>query len=115
MWGDTLLVFTSDNGGPVYGNGTAGANNWPLRGGKMSNWEGGIRARLPDWRAAAAGLPPVDSVSAVGVLLGTAKGARTELALGTEPRRSSLHPEGTTVNGVIVDDADGLWKLLTGP
>jgi len=43
MWDDTLVVFSTDNGGPVYGNGTAGANNFPLRGGKMNNWEGGIR------------------------------------------------------------------------
>jgi arylsulfatase I/J len=43
MLNDTLIVFSSDNGGPVYGNGTSGGNNWPLRGGKASNWEGGIR------------------------------------------------------------------------
>jgi len=38
MWENTLLLMTSDNGGPKE------ANNWPLRGGKFSNWEGGIRA-----------------------------------------------------------------------
>ena len=43
MWDDLLIVFTADNGGPVYNNGTAGANNYPLKGGKMNNWEGGIR------------------------------------------------------------------------
>eukprot|EP00448_Togula_jolla_P019505 CAMPEP_0170588842 /NCGR_PEP_ID=MMETSP0224-20130122/11046_1 /TAXON_ID=285029 /ORGANISM="Togula jolla, Strain CCCM 725" /LENGTH=587 /DNA_ID=CAMNT_0010912587 /DNA_START=75 /DNA_END=1838 /DNA_ORIENTATION=+ len=40
MWNDTLLVFTSDNGGPPHG----GATNFPLRGGKEMMWEGGIRA-----------------------------------------------------------------------
>eukprot|EP00750_Incisomonas_marina_P001269 INCI1106.2.p1 GENE.INCI1106.2~~INCI1106.2.p1 ORF type:complete len:597 (+),score=61.47 INCI1106.2:143-1933(+) len=43
VWNNTLIVWTSDNGGPVYNNGTPGASNFPLRGGKMSNWDGGIR------------------------------------------------------------------------
>jgi len=43
MYNDTLIVFTSDNGGPIYRNGSVGANNWPLKGGKASNWDGGIR------------------------------------------------------------------------
>lgn len=33
MWEDTLMVLTSDNGGPV-GPTESGASNWPLRGGK---------------------------------------------------------------------------------
>lgn len=41
MWRDTLLVFSSDNGGPIYQPG--GANNYPLRGGKYSDFEGGVR------------------------------------------------------------------------
>lgn len=41
MWENTLLVFASDNGGPIQGG--QGANNSPLRGGKLTEWEGGIR------------------------------------------------------------------------
>lgn len=41
MWNETLMVFSSDNGGPLYPGG--GANNYPLRGGKGSNWQGGVR------------------------------------------------------------------------
>lgn len=36
MWNNTLLVFTTDNGGPVF----KGANNAPLRGSKGSMYEG---------------------------------------------------------------------------
>ena len=99
MWQDTLMVLSSDNGGPV-DTAESGATNFPLRGGKYSDWEGGIRVaafasggflpaaargttndgivHIADWygtyatlagvdptdaAAAAAGLPPVDSVN----------------------------------------------------
>ena len=31
MWDDLVMVFSTDNGGPIYNNGTAGANNYPLK------------------------------------------------------------------------------------
>ena len=43
LWDNTLLVFTTDNGGSLELDYTAG-NNYPLRGGKSSMLEGGIRA-----------------------------------------------------------------------
>lgn len=39
MYDNMFIIFSSDNGGPIGG----GANNYPMRGGKFSNWEGGIR------------------------------------------------------------------------
>ena len=41
MWEKTLVVMSSDNGGPVDLAENA-ANNWPKRGGKYSLFEGGI-------------------------------------------------------------------------
>ena len=38
MWADTLLLWSSDNGGPQYWLG----NNHPLRGGKGTDFEGGV-------------------------------------------------------------------------
>jgi arylsulfatase A-like enzyme len=43
MWEDTIMIVTSDNGGPVDPR-ESGATNFPLRGGKYSDWEGGVRA-----------------------------------------------------------------------
>ena len=44
MWNDTLIVLTSDNGGPA-GQASSGhsGNNFPLRGGKTNLFEGGVR------------------------------------------------------------------------
>merc|ERR1712022_111403 len=85
LWDNTLIVLHADNGGPIYAEGVAGANNYPLKGGKMSNWEGGIRVNafaagvfLPkpvlgtknegmiaawDWYATFAGLAGISDVS----------------------------------------------------
>lgn len=166
MWERTLLTFHSDNGGEILFAGVCGGNNWPLTGGKFSNWEGGIRVpallaggALPahatgttsqslvtawDWyatyaalaavdptdeAAAAAGLPPIDSINVWGALvrvhdpdglMSASKRARTDAALvgRTEVvlgETSALWYNGdgdTLVGGLI--DADG-YKILLGP
>lgn len=146
LWENTLLVFSSDNGGPVYLSADTDSaldgsgNNWPLRGGKVSNWEGGVRvnafvsggfvpearrgtiepgfAAIEDWcvcclvwatgvslngqpycryatfcalagvdptdtRAAAAGLPPIDSLNLWPLISGAnPTSPRSEVVLG---------------------------------
>ena len=39
IWDDALVVFHTDNGGEIMAQ-YCGGNNWPLRGGKFSNFEG---------------------------------------------------------------------------
>jgi len=85
MWQNTLLVFTSDNGGK-----TSEAPNYPLRGGKGSVFDGGVRVAslvaggfLPDamrgrkldglihmcdWWATFAGLAGVEGAKVAGFM-----------------------------------------------
>ena len=41
LWDNLLFITSSDNGGPV--SSEAAANNYPLKGGKHSDWQGGVR------------------------------------------------------------------------
>lgn len=52
MLSNTLIVFTTDNGGPTSqkpGYDNVGSSNWPLRGGKHSIFEGGSRGVAAVW------------------------------------------------------------------
>jgi len=148
IWNNSIVVFHADNGGEIMAAGICGGNNWPLRGGKFSNWEGGIRAvafatggHVPssrrgtketgliaiqdfyatyaalakvdptDHKAAAGGLPPIDSLNMWPLLSGhNATSPRTEIQIGDT---SAMTPNGdgkTLVGGLIW----GRYKLLLG-
>ena len=63
MWENTVLVLASDNGGPTGGDEGTFSNNFPLRGGKNTLFEGGTRVvgmvRGPGVAAGAVSTAPV--------------------------------------------------------
>lgn len=159
MYENTIIVMSADNGGPL-----GSANNYPLKGGKHSNWQGGVRVNafisggaLPsavrgtvsnelitiwDWystfvhglagvdptdhRAAAAGLPPIDSVDHWPFLSGASTvSPRSTIPMGSCTAAPDVdafcQTEGlqqTIVNSVVAYLGKGaertLWKLLIG-
>ncbi|XP_022100296.1 arylsulfatase I-like [Acanthaster planci] len=43
LFNNSVIIFSTDNGGPAHGFDFNHANNYPLRGTKLSLWEGGVR------------------------------------------------------------------------
>lgn len=141
MYDDTVIFFQSDNGGPSFDGSSHTANNWPLKGSKMHNHEGGIRvnawvsggliaAKYPhmvgtkltgltsvadfyatvagvagvdptDHKAAAAKLPPIDSVNLWPYFTGEV----------TESPRKNIYNDVSTA----IAEIDGtLFKIMVG-
>ena len=49
MLENSVIVFTTDNGGPAAGFNQNAASNWPLKGVKDTLWEGGVRGAAFLW------------------------------------------------------------------
>jgi len=133
LWDNMLLVFTSDNGGPTKLE-ESGATNHPLRGGKYSYFEGGVRAaafvsggaipqaqrgtslqemiHIADWYAtlaSLAGVSPTDQLAAISGLP-PVDGVNVWPLIAGETAQS---PRGELPLGksAIIR---GQWKLLLG-
>ena len=93
---DTLVLFTSDNGG------ASGTVNAPLRGGKGSTWEGGMRVpALVWWPGSVPAGATVDAVTTTMDLLPTF----ARLAGGAVPEDRVL--DGRDIAGVLRGAPDG--------
>lgn len=103
---DTLIVFTSDNGGERF------SDNWPLVGGKMDLTEGGIRVPwVAHWPAAIA----PGGVTAQHCL--TMDWSATMLALGGAAPPAGAEPDGVSLLPVLADPAatferEMAWRML---
>lgn len=144
MWKDTILVFSSDNGGqPLHG-----GNNWPLRGAKGTMWEGGLKSvgfvsggyKIPkqfkskqlfhvsDWMPtlmSAAKCPllngnmSIDGVSQWESLINKAPSPRIEILHNIDPLSVSFRKKKNAIRKgfdmhIKAAIRHGPWKLITG-
>ena len=115
MWENTLLAVSADNGGPIFGqaagctlcDGSAGANNYPLRGGKHSNFQGGVRANA----VVSGGLiPPAVRNTTLHGLISVEDWFRTFCGLaGVDPT-----DEAAAAAGLPPVEGVNLWPYLSG-
>jgi len=107
LWDNTLIVLHADNGGPIYASGIAGANNYPLKGGKMSNWEGGIRVNA----FASGGFLPeaVRGTKQEGLMAGWDWYATYAALAGVDPTDKKA-----AAAGLPPHDSYNLWPLISG-
>lgn len=100
MWANTLLIWSTDNGSPVH---VAGSNGI-LRGGKGSNWEGGIR---------------VPTFVAGGTLPKSMRGKELHGLVHVSDWFATLSavaglPGEADTSGPAPSDSFNLWPYLTG-
>ncbi|XP_053973786.1 arylsulfatase B [Hylaeus volcanicus] len=129
MLKNSVIVFSTDNGGPPEGFNLNAASNWPLRGTKNTLWEGGVRGTGLIWSAA---LMQPGRISRqlfhitdwLPTLLTVAGGNSSNLNIdgmdlwnalnrdSDSPRTTVLHniDDIFGVSGITIDD----WKLIQG-
>jgi len=106
MWDNTLFVWSADNGGPQYW----AANNYPLRGGKGTDFQGGVRTA-----AFVSGglLPQAVRGSVLTGMIHVCDWYRTFGVLaGVLPADGPV--KGASALGVPPIDGLDMWPLLSG-
>jgi hypothetical protein len=109
MWKNSLVVFSSDNGGPSLVGGPSYANNWPLRGGKGNAFEGGVRVAA----AVSGGYLPSSQFGRMLPATGHVHFAdmyRTFCTVSGHVDCSREQPGG----GVPASDSYCMWNLFSG-
>ncbi|XP_050416097.2 arylsulfatase J [Patella vulgata] len=141
LWNNTVMIFTTDNGGQVH----AGGNNWPLRGWKGSLWDGGMHGvgfvhgqalknkgsvndaliHVSDWYPTLVklgggnlnGTLPLDGFDQWATISEDAPAVRKELLHNIDPMTTlagnRMYP-GTFDNRIRAALRVGDWKILTG-
>jgi hypothetical protein len=110
VWDETLMLFSSDNGGQNdldYG----GGSNYPLRGFKGSWWEGGCRAAA---FASGGYLPPAVRGSRFDGIMHIADWAHTLCIAGGGSEQFCASDPTAAEAGLPPPDSLNLWPALSG-
>lgn len=129
MLKNSLIVFSTDNGGPAAGFNLNAATNWPLKGTKNTLWEGGVRGAGLIWypkltRPGRVGKQLFHATDWLPTLLTAAGGDSSKLDIDgidlwtaltrdtDSPRTIVLHniDDILGVSGISIGD----WKLVQG-
>ena len=110
LWEDTLMVLHSDNGGPV-DVAESGSNNWPLRGGKYSRFEGGLRANA---FASGGYLPAAVRGTTNAGIMHVADWSTTYCLLAGSSAQECAADALAAAWGLPPVDGVDLWPLLSG-
>mmetsp|Transcript_87 Transcript_87/g.292 ORF Transcript_87/g.292 Transcript_87/m.292 type:complete len:549 (+) Transcript_87:133-1779(+) len=137
---NTLIILTTDNGGPINTGDACGSSNYPYRGGKHSLYEGGVRGtafvtgygipgkgvydglmHITDWTATLADVAgyslrtnlPLDSESHWAHLTSTPESLIRETPVRSEVVLGNVSDHGRGF-GMIIDGHDGKqWKIIS--
>jgi arylsulfatase B len=104
LWANTVLVFSTDNGSPI----SNGGNNAPLRGSKMTDWQGGVRGVAFVTSPRRDLLPAARANKTWGGLASQTDLYRTLAALAGVPEETVSSPS----SGPVPPDSLDLWGAL---
>lgn len=109
MWENTLLVVHGDNGGELLAE-YCGGNNWPLRGGKFSHFEGGIRVPA----VVSGGFVPMNrrGVMVEGIMSVADWYATYAYLAGAS--ESDIFDDRAAIAGLPPVDSANCWSMITG-
>ncbi|XP_046736240.1 arylsulfatase B isoform X1 [Diprion similis] len=129
MLHNSIIVFSTDNGGPAAGFNLNAASNWPLRGVKNTLWEGGVRGTGLLWsplleRPGRVSNQLFHITDWLPTLLAASGGDLSQLSIdgmnlwpalrtgSTSPRTEILHNIDDEYGNSAITIGD--WKLLQG-
>ena len=110
MWDDTLVFVQSDNGGLAFDGPKHNANNWPLKGSKFTNFEGGVRVNGFVGGGFVAAAAPAMVGRTLNGLVHTCDFYATFCALAGIP----AHDSRAALAGLPPVDSLDMWPYLSG-